>query len=136
MTEFPKDVGHLAVDDLARQPLGDRGLADPRLADIERIVLGAAAQHLDGALDFVFAADQRIDLAVAGLLVEIDAVGRQGLVALLGRGLAAALLLRAGGAARAGTARHLGLAVADIVDGIEARHALVLEERHGVTVAF
>ena len=95
MIDFLQHLGHLALDDLARQALGDRRLADAGLADIERVVLGAAAQHLDGALDLVLAADQRIDPALAGLLVEIDAVGGQRLVALLDRGLAAVLLLRA-----------------------------------------
>ena len=128
-------LGHLALDDLARQALGDRRLADAGLADIERIVLGPAAQHLDGALDLVLAADQRIDAALAGLLVEVDAVGGQRLVALLGPALAAALLLGARDPAGARAARHLGLAVADVVDGVEPGHALVLEERHGVAVA-
>ena len=128
-------LGHLALDDLAGQALGDRRLADAGLADIERVVLGAAAQHLDGALDLVLAADQRIDAAFAVLLVEVDAVGGQRLVTLLDRRLAAVLLLGAGDAAGAGTARHLGLAVADVIDGVEPRHALVLEERHGVAVA-
>ena len=56
---------HFAVDDAARQPFGDRGLADAGLADEQRIVLLPAAQHLDGAVDLGVAADQRIDLAVA-----------------------------------------------------------------------
>jgi hypothetical protein len=55
---------HVALDDLARQALGDRGLADAGIADQQRVVLGAAAQDLDGALDLAVAADQRIDLAV------------------------------------------------------------------------
>ena len=46
-----------------RQPLGDRGLADAGLADEQRVVLAAAAQDLDHALELVLAADQRIDLA-------------------------------------------------------------------------
>ncbi len=129
-------LGHLALDDLARQALGDRRLADAGLADIERVVLGAAAQHLDGALDLVLAADQRIDAALAGLLVEVDAIGGQRLVALLGAALAAILLLRALDPAGARATGHLGLAVADVVDGVEPRHALVLEERHGMAVAF
>ena len=58
-------VRHLAVDDAARQPFGDRGLADAGFADEQRIVLLPAAQHLDGAADLGIAADQRIDLAVA-----------------------------------------------------------------------
>jgi hypothetical protein len=43
---------HVALDDALGQALGDRGLADAGIADIERIVLLAAAQHLDGAVDF------------------------------------------------------------------------------------
>ena len=58
-------VGHFAVDDAARQTLGDRGLADAGIADEQRIVLLAAAEHLDRAVDLGVAADQRIDLAVA-----------------------------------------------------------------------
>ena len=56
-------VRHLAVDDAARQPLRDRGLADAGLADEQRIVLLPPAEHLDGAADLGLAADQRVDLA-------------------------------------------------------------------------
>src|SRR3546814_10356960 len=62
-----------ALDDLAGQPFGDGRLADARIADIERIVLRAAAEDLDGALHLLAATDQRIDLSVAGLLVQIHA---------------------------------------------------------------
>ena len=54
---------HVALDDALGQALGDRRLADAGIADIERVVLGAAAQDLDGAVDLGVAADQRIDLA-------------------------------------------------------------------------
>ena len=40
------------------------------LADQQRVVL-AAAEGLDDALDFLLAADQRVDLAEQGLLVEV-----------------------------------------------------------------
>ena len=53
------------------RPFGDRGLAHAGLADEQRIVLAPAAQDLDHALDFVLAADQRIDLAVARELVQV-----------------------------------------------------------------
>ena len=58
-------LGHVALRDAPGQALGDRGLADAGLADQQRVVLAAAAQDLDDALDLVLAADQRIDLAVA-----------------------------------------------------------------------
>ena len=54
---------HFAVDDALRQAFDDRGLADARLADQHRVVLGAALQDLDRAADFVVAADHRIELA-------------------------------------------------------------------------
>jgi hypothetical protein len=57
--------GHVAIDDAQREAFGDRGLADAGLADQHRIVLGAARQHLDGAADFLVAADHRIELALA-----------------------------------------------------------------------
>ncbi len=57
--------GHVVLDDLARQALGDGGLADAGIAHEQRIVLLAAAQDLDGALDLALAADQRIDAARA-----------------------------------------------------------------------
>ena len=63
--------GHVALDDALGQAFGERGLAHAGFADVERVVLAAAAQHLDGALDFVGAADQRVDLAVARELVEV-----------------------------------------------------------------
>ena len=55
---------HLALVDAQRQALGDRRLADARLADVERVVLAAPAEHLDGALELALAADQRIDAAL------------------------------------------------------------------------
>ena len=66
---------HLALDDLAGESFRDGGLADPGIADQQRVVLVAPAQHLDGALNFSFAADQRIDPPLARLLVEVDAIG-------------------------------------------------------------
>src|SRR5690606_1569740 len=53
---------YFAAHDAAGQTLGDRRLAHAGIADIERIVLGAPAEDLDGALDLGFAPDQRIDL--------------------------------------------------------------------------
>src|SRR5215471_19108471 len=46
------------------QTFHNSGLAHARLADQHWIVLGAAAQDLDDALDLAFAADQRVKLAV------------------------------------------------------------------------
>ena len=129
-------LGHVALDDLAREPFGDGGLADAGIADEQRIVLLAPAQHLDGAHHLGLAADQRIDAAVLGLLVEVDAVGVERvlrlllLVALLG----AALLVDAAHVPRLGHAGPLGDAVADVLHGVEARHLLLLQEEGGVAL--
>ena len=77
---------HVAVDDAQRQALDDGGLADAGLADQHRIVLGAARQHLDGAADFLVAADHRIELAVARGLGEIAGIFLQRVIGVLGRG--------------------------------------------------
>ena len=77
---------HVAVDDAERQALGDRGLADAGLADQHRVVLGAAGQHLDGAADFLVAADDRVELALARRLGEVAGVFLQRVVLVLGRG--------------------------------------------------
>ena len=129
-------LGHFALDDLARQAFGDRRLADAGVADEQRIVLLAAAEHLDGAQHLRLAADQRIDLAVARLLVEVDAIGVE-------RVLAGLPLLALGGlvlvdAAHVAGLRHagpLGDAVADVLDRVEAGHLLLLQEIGGVALA-
>ena len=130
-------VRHFAMDDAPRQPFGDRGLADAGFADEQRIVLLPPAQHLDGAADLGIAADQRIDLALARLLVEVDAIGVERvalflrLVAVLGVGV----FVGAAHRARFRHARPLGDAVADIVDRVVARHVLLLQEIGGVALA-
>ena len=60
-----QDFGHVAIDDAQRQAFGDGGLAHAGLADQNGIVLGAAGENLDGAADFLVAADHRIEFAVA-----------------------------------------------------------------------
>ena len=55
---------HPSLDDALRQPLDDGGLADPRLAEQDRVVLGAPGEDLDDALDLALAADQRVEAAL------------------------------------------------------------------------
>ena len=129
---------HVAHDDAAREALGDRRLADAGIADEERVVLLPPAQHLDGALDLGPAADQGIDAARAGLLVEVDAVDFERIGAALL--LVAALdrrrvVVHAAHGARLRHAGPLGDAVADIVDRVEAGHVLLLQEEGGVALA-
>ena len=131
-------IWHFAVHNAAREPLGDRGLANAGLADEQRIVLLPTAQHLDGAVDLGLAADQRIDLAVARLLVEVDAVcvERVDFLLLLVAGFAFVLFVGAAHRACFGHSRPLGNAVADIIHRVIARHILLLQEIRGMALAF
>ena len=79
-------VGHLAGDDALGQALDDRRLADARLADQHRVVLGPPLQHLDGAADLVVAADHRVELAGAGALGQVEGVLLQRLALAFGFG--------------------------------------------------
>ena len=117
---------HFAAHDAPRQALGDRGLADPGLADIERVVLGAPAQNLDRAIDFLAAADQRIDLAVGRLFVEIDAIGIERLMALAHHLLGGRVVVGAMHGLVLALTLDLGDAVTDVVDRVEPAHLLAL----------
>ena len=72
--------GYLASDDALGKSLGDGGLADTRFADEAGVVLLAAVEDLDDALDLLLAADDRVELTVARALGEVDAVGIKELV--------------------------------------------------------
>ncbi len=117
---------------------GDGRLAHAGIAHEQRVVLLAAAQHLDGALDLGPAPDQRIDAARAGLLVQVDAIDLERVgaallvLAALDRG---SVLVDAPHGARLGHAGPLGDAVADIVDRVEPGHVLLLQEEGGVALA-
>src|SRR5690606_40586007 len=58
-------------DDALGEALDDGCLADPRLADERGVVLRAAAQDLDNALDLLIAPDDRVQLAFLGELGQI-----------------------------------------------------------------
>jgi hypothetical protein len=133
----------VAGDDPLRQPLDDRGLAHAGLADKDRVVLRAAAEHLDDAADLVVAADDRVEIAVARGLRQVAAVALERLDLLLGRLVGDAVraahlgerlqqaLARGAGAAQrpAGRARlflHPGEREQQVLDG----HVLVLELAH------
>ena len=58
--DVPQRLGHIGIDDALSQAINNRGLAHSRLADVQRIVLVLAAQHLDGAVKFLFTADKGV----------------------------------------------------------------------------
>ena len=73
-------IRHVAPDDALGEALHDGGLAHARLADQHRVVLGAAAQHLHHAADFVFAPDHRVELPLPRRFRQVVRVPLQRLV--------------------------------------------------------
>ncbi|MNK55171.1 hypothetical protein D3C87_741790 [compost metagenome] len=129
-----QDFRHFAARDAPGQAFGDGGLAHAGLADQQRIVLAAAAQHLDDAFDFVLATDQGIDAArkrggvqVGGVLVQ-RRLARFALLFTIGL----LLFLHGGGL----HLRLFGNAMRQEVDDIEPCHALLLQVVHGMRVLF
>ena len=79
----PQRLRDVTGDDPLGQALDHGGLADAGFADQHRVVLGAPGQHLDHSPDLRVPPDDRVDLALAGALGEVDAVLLQRLVAAL-----------------------------------------------------
>ncbi len=112
-----EQLGHLAVVDAGGEALDDRGLADARLAEQDRVVLLPAREDLHDPLDLGLAADHRVELAVGGELGEVAAELVEQLRRLLAlAGAASALAL----AAAAGPGEHADDLVADLLGvGVE-----------------
>jgi hypothetical protein len=129
-------IRHLAADNAQGEAFGNGGLADARVADIERIILRPAAENLDRPLDLGLAADQGIDLALDRLLVEVDTVILERIAAAFDDLLGARILVSTADAPALRTSRHLGNAVRDVVDRIEPAHLLLLQEIDGMRFSF
>ena len=100
-------VGAVAARDHDREAFDDGGLAHAGLADQDRVVLLAARQDLHDPLDFLLAADGRIELAFAGELGQVAAeMVERGRLRLLLGARRLALGGRRRGAARLGL-RHV-----------------------------
>ncbi len=97
--------GHIASHNTLSKPFNHGGLADTRLADQHRVVLGAAGQDLNHTTNLGIAADHRIELAFLRPGGQIGGVFLQRLVASLG--IRAGDLL-ASAHARDGLAQSLG----------------------------
>jgi len=131
-------LGDVALRDAQGDALGDRGLADARLADEHGVVLRPSRQHLHGAPDLLVAADDRVELARARELGEVARVLGERLVLALCLGVGDALVAADLGqrleqvvAADAGVlerARRLAVILGDeCQEQVLARDVLVLE---------
>ena len=105
-----QEVRDVPRGDGLREALDDGGLADARLADERGVVLVAAREDLDEALDLVLAPDHRVELLLGGEAREVAPErverGRRDLAARAG---AAARGRGAGAARRAGVRRRMEL---------------------------
>ena len=123
---------HTAFHDAPGQAFGERGFTHARITDIQRIVLASATQDLDGALDFLLAADQRVDLAFDGELVEVDReFGQCIALGFLGGLRSAAVFGRLFG--RLSVARH---AMRQVIHHIQPGDVLLLHQVDGVRIFF
>ena len=73
------------------QPFNDSGFADAWFTNQYRIILGAAAQHLDDAADLLIAPDDRVKLALPGQFSEVAPILFKRLVFPLRMGIGHAL---------------------------------------------
>ena len=137
-------LGHVAGSDLLRQALDDGRLAHAGIAQDKRVVLGAARKDLHHALDFLFAANHGIELAVARLLSEVggELLERVGAAPLLLRGIRAAKERQARtGTTSTGTGERallilvLGSEFLDSLFDGGGRHTQTHEDVHGHAVA-
>ena len=116
---IPELHGHVAVCDTLGKAFGDGGLADTRFADETGIVLLAAVEDLDHALQLLLAPDHPVKLALLRALGQVDAIVIQELpLAALGgllRVFPAVVLLRGRGR------RIVGIAVPAAEETVQKR---------------
>ena len=129
-----------ACHDFACETFGNGGFTDARVTHQQRIVLAAAAEHLNATLDFRITPDQRINVAFPRFGVEVDAVLREcGFLLFALRLLRLRLffvLRRAGYRAAFAVGRVLGNPMRDEVDRVIAGHVLILQEVGCVAFTF
>ena len=124
------------MGDTPSQTFGNRGFTYAGLTDQKRVVFTSTAQDLDGALDFVFATNEGVDLAVFGELVKVlgELFKRRGFFVLLS--CCALFLFTLVGFWAFGSFRRVALfdAVGNEIDHVQACHALLVEVVDGVRV--
>jgi hypothetical protein len=90
---------------------------------------------LDGAQHFRFAPNQWINLAVARLFVEVDAIRRKCVTGLFLFALGVGVFIRSADGAGLRHAGPFGDTMGDVLHGIEPRHLLLLQEISGMAFA-
>ena len=73
-----QEVRDVGAEEPRREAFGHRRLPDARLPDEDRVVLPAAAEHLNRALQLLAPANQRVEPALPSPLGQIRAVRREG----------------------------------------------------------
>ena len=130
-----QQVRHLAIDDALGQAFGNGGLAHAGLTDQQRVVLAPTGEDLRDALDLLLTPHQWVDAPGTGQFVQVAGIGvqrvagRRGLATLLVLHVLFVFSMRA-------MARHFRNTVGDVVDHIDAGHALLLEQEHGLAFLF
>ena len=137
-------LGHVAGCNLLSQALDDGRLAHAGVAQNERVVLGAARKNFHHTLDFLFATDHGVELAIARLLREVgrELLKRIGATPLLLRGIRAAKERQArtgttstGAGERTLLVLVLGSEFLDSLFDGGGRHTQAHEDVHGHAVA-
>ena len=67
-------LGHVTANDAFGEAFHDGGLTRTGFTDENRVVLRSAAQNLQHTADFLITADDRVKLAVAGILNEVASI--------------------------------------------------------------
>jgi len=119
-------LGNGSPRDPLGQALRDGRFAHARLADVNGIVLVAAAENLNRPLDDVLPADEGVHLALAGFLHQFRREGVQDLARLFRR---AFLRVGLAGCLACGLIGDDGYAVGDVVQKVQTGDALAVEEK-------
>ena len=128
-------LGDLLLEDRQGQTFGDGRLPDACVTDVQRVVLPASAEHLNGPLQLALTADERVDAAGLRFGVQLGAVGLErvlrrarSFIVITARGWRFALL------AGLGALAVLLDAVRDVVEKIVPGDALFLDEEERLAV--
>ena len=127
------DLRDISLDDHLGKPLCDGGLADPRIAHEQRVVLAPATQDLDRALDLGATADEGVGAPLRSLPVEVHRKGFERRLPTLFGCLFFLSSGRLGGDAFA--VRDLRDPVGEVVHDVETGDALAVEQVCGVGLA-